>query len=212
MLKALPPPVRRTHKPTICSCVVLPFLCLFNNGHSWHHWALSQCPALCCLLSVSSEPSSFRAVLFPECTLPPAGEVPLLWEKAPKPFHEEGDYITRNSRWASVFTGLSRRENPVIRPVELNEQFPRTSTCQLAAIFSEGPYPQGACRDRGEKKNIYIYIYQLLFHESSHLDTLMIDEGFPGSSSVKNPPANAGNAGLIPGSRRSPRGENSNPL
>ena len=148
-----------TQKPTICSCVVLPFLYLFNNSHSWHHWALSQCPALCCLLSVSSEPS-FRAVLFPECTLPPAGEVPLLWEKALKPFHKEGGYTTRNSGWASVFTGLSRRENPVIRPEELNEQFLRTSTCQLAAIFSEGPYPQGACREREEKKKkIYIYIY-----------------------------------------------------
>ena len=29
---------------------------------------------------------------------------------------------------------------------------------------------------------------------------------------VKNPPANAGDAGSIPGSRRSPREENGNPL
>ena len=78
--------------------------------------------------------------------------------------------------------------------MEFNEQLLRPSTCQLAAIFLEGPYPQGACRERGEKKHIYIYIYiyiyicvhQLLFHESSHLDALMIDEGFPGSSAVKN--------------------------
>ena len=59
---------------------------------------------------------------------------------------------------------------------------------------------------------VWVCVYQLLFHESSHLDTLMVDEGFPGSSAVKNPPANAGNAGLIPGSGRSPRGGNSNPL
>ena len=40
----------------------------------------------------------------------------------------------------------------------------------------------------------------------------MIDEDFPGSSAVKNPLANAGNAGLIPGSGRFPRGGNSNQL
>ena len=31
-----------------------------------------------------------------------------------------------------------------------------------------------------------------------------IDRGFPGGSVVKNPPANAGDAGLIPGFGRSP--------
>ena len=39
--------------------------------------------------------------------------------------------------------------------------------------------------------------------------------GFPGSSVVKNPPANAGEAGdmvLIPGSGRSPAGGSGNPL
>ena len=36
--------------------------------------------------------------------------------------------------------------------------------------------------------------------------------GFPGGSVVKNPPANAGNMGSIPGSGRSPGEENSNPF
>ena len=36
--------------------------------------------------------------------------------------------------------------------------------------------------------------------------------GFPGGSVVKNPPANAGDAGLIPGSGRSPGELNGNPL
>ena len=36
--------------------------------------------------------------------------------------------------------------------------------------------------------------------------------GFPGGSVAKNPPANAGDAGLIPGSGRSPGEENDNPL
>ena len=36
--------------------------------------------------------------------------------------------------------------------------------------------------------------------------------GFPGGSVVKNPPANAGGTGFIPGSERSPGEENGNPL
>ena len=36
--------------------------------------------------------------------------------------------------------------------------------------------------------------------------------GFPGGSVVKNPPANAGDAGSIPGSGRCPEGGNGNPL
>ena len=36
--------------------------------------------------------------------------------------------------------------------------------------------------------------------------------GVPGGSVIKNPPANAGDMGLIPGSGRSPGGENGNPL
>ena len=37
-------------------------------------------------------------------------------------------------------------------------------------------------------------------------------KGFPGGSVVKNLPANAGDVGLIPGSGRSRRGGNGNPL
>ena len=36
--------------------------------------------------------------------------------------------------------------------------------------------------------------------------------GFPGGSVVKNPPANAGDMGFIPGSGRSPGGGHGNPL
>ena len=36
--------------------------------------------------------------------------------------------------------------------------------------------------------------------------------GFPGGTTVKNPPANAGDMGLIPGSGRSPGGGNGTPL
>ena len=38
------------------------------------------------------------------------------------------------------------------------------------------------------------------------------EQGFPGGSGVKDPPANAEDAGLIPGSRRSPGEGNGNPL
>ena len=37
-------------------------------------------------------------------------------------------------------------------------------------------------------------------------------KGFPGGSVVKNPAANAGDMGVIPGSERSPREGNGNPL
>ena len=37
-------------------------------------------------------------------------------------------------------------------------------------------------------------------------------QGFPDGSVVKNPPANAGDAGSIPGSGRSPEGGNGYPL
>ena len=40
----------------------------------------------------------------------------------------------------------------------------------------------------------------------------MAQRGFPGSSVVKNPPANAGDMGSIPGWGRSPGGGNGNPL
>ena len=53
----------------------------------------------------------------------------------------------------------------------------------------------------------YIYVYVPV--------CVCVYVGFPGGSVVKNPPANAGDAGdvtSIPGSRRSPGGENGNLL
>ena len=41
---------------------------------------------------------------------------------------------------------------------------------------------------------------------------VIITKGFSGGSVVKNPPANAGDVGLIPGSGRSPEGGNGNPV
>ena len=41
---------------------------------------------------------------------------------------------------------------------------------------------------------------------------IWLDLGFPVGAVVKNPPANAGNTGLIPGSERSHGGGNGNPL
>ena len=43
-------------------------------------------------------------------------------------------------------------------------------------------------------------------------EALVSVPGLPGDSGVKNPPSNAGVAGSIPGSGRSPRGGNGNPL
>ena len=44
------------------------------------------------------------------------------------------------------------------------------------------------------------------------VEVLLALMGFPGGSVVKNPPANAGDVGSIPGLGRSPGVENSNPL
>ena len=41
---------------------------------------------------------------------------------------------------------------------------------------------------------------------------LVLKLGFPDGSVVKNPPANAGDEGSIPGTRKSPAEGNSNPL
>ena len=50
----------------------------------------------------------------------------------------------------------------------------------------------------------------VLSHPSLYPDTLMM--GFPGGLVVKNPPANAGDTGSIPGWGRFPGGRNGNPL
>ena len=44
------------------------------------------------------------------------------------------------------------------------------------------------------------------------VEVLLALMGFPGGSMVKNPPANAGDMGSIPGSGISPGGGNGNPL
>ena len=41
---------------------------------------------------------------------------------------------------------------------------------------------------------------------------LVLRKGFPGGSMVKDSPASAGDAGLVPGSGRSPGEGNGNPL
>ena len=51
---------------------------------------------------------------------------------------------------------------------------------------------------------ILIFILGICHHISTR--------GFPGGSAVKNPPANAGEAGSVPGSGRSPGGRNGKPL
>ena len=58
--------------------------------------------------------------------------------------------------------------------------------------------------------SIYFIIYMYIcIHIYIHT---WITEGFPNDSVVKNPSANAGDAGLISGSKRSPGGGNGNPL
>ena len=53
---------------------------------------------------------------------------------------------------------------------------------------------------------LQIYVFLFKIYPSSKL------LGFPGGSVIKNPPANAGDMGSIPGSRGYPGEENGNPL
>ena len=57
-----------------------------------------------------------------------------------------------------------------------------------------------------------IFYEKLCTYTDIHLDSIADIAGFPGGSVVKNPPANAGDVGLIPGSGRSPGEGNGNPF
>ena len=61
-------------------------------------------------------------------------------------------------------------------------------------------------------RDLWYHLQKKSLMESCCLDQLHPGIGGPGGSVLKNPPANAGDAGSIPGSRRSPGGGNSNPL
>ena len=51
-----------------------------------------------------------------------------------------------------------------------------------------------------------VYLYEKVF-----INVIIMEEGFSSGSVVKNPPANAGDTGLIPRLGRSPGGGNDNP-
>ena len=57
-----------------------------------------------------------------------------------------------------------------------------------------------------------LFNFPNLYFPNNKLDILITYLDFPGVSVVKNPSANAGDLGLIPGSGRSPGEENGNPL
>ena len=64
--------------------------------------------------------------------------------------------------------------------------------------------------------NTYKYAYIIINYINlmcfMYIHTHHMYLGFPSSSAVKNLPANAGDMGLIPGSGRSPRKGNGNPV
>ena len=67
------------------------------------------------------------------------------------------------------------------------------------------------------KWDLSLYFLELLCHHTIErgvvfYTTLMGRVGFPGGSEVKDPPANAGDAGVIPALGRSPGGGNGNPF
>ena len=61
-------------------------------------------------------------------------------------------------------------------------------------------------------QNMLIFYEKLCTYTNIHLDIIADISGFPGGSVVKNPPANAGDMGSIPGWGRSPGEGNGNPF
>ena len=57
-----------------------------------------------------------------------------------------------------------------------------------------------------------LYLAQVKSQGNTFLISTLLVAGFLGGSVVKNPPANAGDAGSVPGSERSPGEGNGNPL
>ena len=57
-----------------------------------------------------------------------------------------------------------------------------------------------------------LYLAQVKSQGNTFLTSTLLVAGFLGGSVVKNPPANAGDAGSGPGSERPPREGNGNPL
>ena len=76
---------------------------------------------------------------------------------------------------------------------------------QVSFLTSEPPGKSQQC-------HIFICKYASVLISGKKYKEVKKFGGFPGDSAVKNPPDNAGDAGLIPASGRSPGGGNGNPL
>ena len=82
------------------------------------------------------------------------------------------------------------------------ESTPWTMGPAVAALFLMFPLVQ-------ERESL---IYFQIFRTFWNWGSINADEGFPGGSVVKNPPAKAGDLGLIPGLGRCPGEGNGNPF
>ena len=87
----------------------------------------------------------------------------------------------------------------------------QTQIYSSGRLFTAEPVVKPRFKRRAEQT------VKFVFYCSIHTDFLIpfpsfYCSGFPGGSAVKNPPANAGNMGSIPGLGRSPGEVNSSPL
>ena len=87
--------------------------------------------------------------------------------------------------------------------------------CRSQGIWNRG-FICGLAASRGVSKDFLLEVSadsKMFFPWNQRIVLrLFLDSGFPGGSGVKNPPASAGDLGLIPESGRSPGGVNGNPL
>lgn len=128
-----------TQEPTFFLSVFFgSLLCLHNNSKRECH---EHTPVPSIVPTALSELSNWifpSAVLFPEDTLFPAGDI-LLRKKSTETGPQGGKlHHPRNN--TRVFKWQGRKENSGIRSAELNEQLLRASPCQVAPIFLEGSH------------------------------------------------------------------------
>ena len=111
-----------------------------------------------------------RALLFPECTFSPARDLSLLWEEILKTFRKEGSYTAQETTCGYQFSQDEAREK-----TQSSDQQSSMSGYWGPLPVRLLPFTQKALtlKELAEKK---MYLCQLLFLESSHLDTFIIAE------------------------------------
>lgn len=146
-----------TQKPTICSCVGLPFLCLLNNGHRRRHWALGRCPALCCLLSVSSNWALVRGSIISRVYTASCWRSILAVRKSTEASPQRGPLHHKKQQVDISFHRPEQEGKPSHQTSGAQWAVPEDIYLSACCYFLRRPLPSRSLQ-REEKKNKIIYI------------------------------------------------------